>query len=227
MNILALESAGAGCSVALLAGERLVERLELAPRRHAASLLPMAEACLAEAGVGLRELDGVAFGRGPGSFTGVRIATGVAQGIAFAAGLPVVPVSNLAASAAAAFRLRGWRQVLVALDARMGEVYAGGFSVPSDGPPQAAGEETLCAPEALRPPDAGRWQGAGSAFGAYPALVAGLGLADADATVAPLARDLLGLAAAALARGDSVAAEEALPVYLRDKVAWQGGGQQA
>jgi tRNA threonylcarbamoyladenosine biosynthesis protein TsaB len=226
VNILALESAGHGCSVALLAGERLVERLEEAPRRHAATLLPMAEECLAEAGIVLRELDAVAFGRGPGSFTGVRIATGVAQGIAFAAGLAVVPVSNLAACAAAALRLRGWREVLVALDARMGEVYTGAFSSAADGPPTAVGVERLCAPDAVAAPGAGRWQGAGSAFAAYPALAARLGLGDADATVAPLARDLLGLATAALARGEAVAAEDALPVHLRDQVAWQGGGRQ-
>ena len=89
MNILALDTAGQGCSVALLAGERLIERYEAAPRRHAAALLPMAEECLAEAGRALGELDAVAFGRGPGSFTGLRIATSVAQGIAFGAGLAV------------------------------------------------------------------------------------------------------------------------------------------
>jgi tRNA threonylcarbamoyladenosine biosynthesis protein TsaB len=227
VNILALESAGQGCAVALLAGGQLIERYEAAPRRHAATLLPMAEQCLAEAGIGLRELDAVAFGRGPGSFTGVRIATGVAQGIAFAAGLAVVPVSNLAACAAAAFRLRGWRQVLVALDARMGEVYTGAFTCGDDGLPTAAGVEALCGPEALVAPGPRGWQGAGSAFAAYPALAARLGLEDADATLAPLARDLLGLAAAALARGEAVAAEDALPVYLRDQVAWQGGGRQS
>ncbi len=227
MNILALESAGHGCSVALLAGARLVERLEEAPRRHAATLLPMAEACLAEAGLALRELDAVAFGRGPGSFTGVRIATGVAQGIAFAAGLAVVPVSNLAACAAAALRLRGWRKVLIALDARMGEVYTGAFTCGDDGLPTAAGAEALCGPEALVAPGPRGWQGAGSAFAAYPALAARLGLDEVDANIAPLARDLLGLAVAALARGDAVAAEDALPVYLRDRVAWQGGGRQS
>lgn len=227
MNILALDTAGQGCSVALLAGERLIERHEAAPRRHAASLLPLAEECLAEAGLALRELDAAAFGRGPGSFTGLRIATSVAQGIAFGAGLPVVPVSNLAAGAAAALRLHGWRRVLVAFDARMDEVYAGAFEIGADGLPRCVGEEALLTPAALALPEraaagaASDWYGAGSAFAAWPELAGRLRLAAADADIAPLARDLLGLAAAALARGDAVAAEDALPVYLREQVAWR------
>ena len=227
MNILALDTAGTGCSVALLAGTRIIERYEAAPRRHAASLLPMAEACLAEAGLALRELDAVAFGRGPGSFTGLRIATSVAQGIAFGAGLPVVPVSNLAAGAAAALRAHGWRQVLVAFDARMDEVYAGAFAAGADGLPRPLGPESLATPDALALPatgpsdGGGAWHGAGSAFEAWPALAARLGLAAVDGGLAPLARDLLGLAAADLGRGAAVAAEDALPVYLREQVAWR------
>lgn len=226
MNILALDTAGQGCSVALLAGERLIERYEAAPRRHAASLLPMAEECLAEAGLALGELDAVAFGRGPGSFTGLRIATSVAQGIAFGVGLPVLPVSNLAAGAAAALRVHGWRRVLVAFDARMDEVYAGAFACDADGLPRLVGAERLLAPgELALPADAAAgdddWCGVGSAFAAWPELAGRLGLAAADAELAPLARDLLGLAGAALARGEAVAAEEALPVYLREQVAWR------
>jgi len=187
----------------------------------------MAEDCLAEAGIGLEALDAVAFGRGPGSFTGLRIATGVAQGIAFGADLPVVPVSNLAAAAAAAFRLHGWRRVLVALDARMDEIYAAAFELGASGLPAPVGDEALLAPAALARPGDGDWRGVGSAFAAWPELAARLGLAEADAGVAPLARDLLGLAADALGRGAAVAAEDALPVYLRERVAWRGGGPQA
>jgi tRNA threonylcarbamoyladenosine biosynthesis protein TsaB len=240
VNILALDTAGQGCSVALLANGAVIERLETEPRRHAASLLPMVEACLAEAGLALADLDAVAFGRGPGSFTGLRIATSVAQGIAFGADLPVVPVSNLAATAAAALRLRGWRRVLVALDARMDEVYAAAYALGADGLPVLVGEEALLAPAALaRPgegdsradsppaPGEGEWRGVGSAFAAWPDLGARLGLTDTDAGIAPLARDLLGLATDAVARGAVVTAEEALPVYLRERVAWQGGGQPA
>jgi tRNA threonylcarbamoyladenosine biosynthesis protein TsaB len=225
VKILALDTAGQGCSVALLDGARIIERFEAAPRRHAALLLPMAEACLAETGLTLHDLDALAFGRGPGSFTGVRIATGVAQGIGFGAGLPVVPVSNLAAAAAAAFRLRGWRRVVVGFDARMGEIYAGSFQIGAADLPEPVGAEALLAPGALSPPTEGEWNGAGSAFAAWPALAGELGLAGSDAGIAPLARDLLGLALAALARGAAVAAEDALPVYLREQVAWRGGGQ--
>lgn len=228
MNILALDTAAKACSVALQAGENLIERFEAVPRRHAASLLPMAEACLAEAGLKLGNLDAVAFGRGPGSFTGLRIATGVTQGIAFGAGLPVIPVSNLAAGAAAALRLHGWRRVLVAFDARMGEVYAGWFRQGPDGLPEAISAETLSTPEALAATADGEGSyGVGSAFAAWPALTEQLKLQAADANLEPRALDLLGLAAAALARGNTVAAEDAQPVYLREQVAWQGGAPGA
>jgi tRNA threonylcarbamoyladenosine biosynthesis protein TsaB len=220
VNILALDTAGQGCSVALLTGGRLIERHEDQPRRHAASLLPMAAECLAEAGIVLRDVAAIAFGRGPGSFTGLRIATSVAQGIAYGAGLPVVPVSNLAAGAAAAFRLHGWRNTLVAFDARMGEIYAAAYRIGEDGLPAPASPEALLGPDALRLPE-GEWHGAGSAFAAWPELAAQLALASCAAGLAPRARDLLGIAVAALARGDVVAAEDALPVYLRERVAWQ------
>jgi tRNA threonylcarbamoyladenosine biosynthesis protein TsaB len=229
MNILALDTAGETCSVALAAGERVIERLEDAPRRHAAALLPMAEACLAEAGLALGDLDAIAFGRGPGSFTGLRIAAGVAQGIAFGTGLPVAPVSNLAAGAVAACRLRGWRRTLVAFDARMDEAYVAAYVLDEWGEAVLVGEEALLAPAALAVPaalglPAGLdWYGAGSAFGAWPGLAGRLGLIDVDPSVSPRARDLLALARRALARGEAVPAEAALPVYLREQVAWQGG----
>lgn len=229
MKILALDTASRACSVALAAGAEVYERVEDAPRRHAAMLLPMAEACLAEAGLGrgpghgggLAGLDAVAFGRGPGSFTGLRIAASVAQGVAYGAGLPVVPVSNLAACAVAAWREHGWSRVLVAFDARMGELYAAPFSVGEDGLAVAAGEEVLVAPDRLEGLQGAGWQGAGSGFAAYPELAGRLGLAAVDAALEPRARDMLGLAADALARGAAVSAEEALPVYLREQVAWR------
>jgi tRNA threonylcarbamoyladenosine biosynthesis protein TsaB len=226
MKILALDTAANACSVALQAGEDIIERIETQPRRHAAALLPMAEECLAEAGLGLRELDAVAFGRGPGSFTGLRIAASVAQGIAFGAGLPVAPVSNLAAAAVAAWRKHGWRQVLAAFDARMEELYAAAYRIDDAGLPELCGAEQLVAPGALSPPaGAGAWFGAGSGFAAWDELAARLGLAGCDPLLEPVARDLLGPAAAMVAAGQAVSPAEALPVYLREQVAWQGGGQ--
>lgn len=224
MNILGLDTAANACSVALLAGEDVIERIETAPRKHAAALLPMTEACLAEAGLTLKDLDALAFGRGPGSFTGLRIATSVAQGIAYGAGLPVVPVSNLAAAAVAARHKHGWDQVLVAFDARMGELYAAAYRFDPAGLPAAVRAEALLSPAALALPDTrGAWMGAGSGFAAWPELGAALGLAGCDPAVEPVARDLLGIAADAVAGGRTVTAAEALPVYLRDQVAWRGG----
>jgi tRNA threonylcarbamoyladenosine biosynthesis protein TsaB len=224
VKLLALDTAGQACSVALLADDEVFERVEATPRRHAAALLPMAEACLAEAGLALGSLDAIAFGRGPGSFTGLRIAASVAQGIAFAARLPVAPVSNLAAGALAAYRLHRWTRVLVAFDARMGELYAGAFELDDEGLPVVRFEEALLAPAALGLPGNGGWHGAGSAFAAWPELAGQLGLEAVDAALEPLARDLLAPAAAAVRQGRTVSAAEALPVYLREQVAWQGGG---
>ncbi|HKK04149.1 MAG TPA: tRNA (adenosine(37)-N6)-threonylcarbamoyltransferase complex dimerization subunit type 1 TsaB [Gammaproteobacteria bacterium] len=221
MNILALDTASRACSVALAAGGGLYERVEETPRRHAAMLLPMAEACLAEAGLTLAELDAVAFGRGPGSFTGLRIAASVAQGVGYGAGLPVVPVSNLAACAVAAWRKHGWSRVLTAFDARMDELYAAPYRVGEDGLAVAAGDEVLVGPDKLEAPAGAGWQGAGSGFAAWPAVAGRLGLATVDAALEPRARDLLGLAADAVARGEAVSAEQALPVYLRERVAWR------
>lgn len=224
MNLLALDTAANACSVALQAGERVIERIETAPRRHAATLLPLAEECLEEAGLGLAALDAVAFGRGPGSFTGLRIATSVAQGIAYGAGLPVAPVSNLAAAAVAAYRKHGWRQLVVAFDARMSELYAAAYRISAAGLPDELRQEALLPPDDLAlPRGEGAWMGAGSGFAAWPELGVGLGLAGCDPAVEPTARDLLVIAAADVAAGRTVAAAEALPVYLRDKVAWQGG----
>jgi len=226
MKILALDTAANACSVALQAGTDIVERIETEPRRHAAMLLPMAEDCLAEAGLTLGHLDAVAFGRGPGSFTGLRIAASVAQGIAFGAGLPVAPVSNLAAAAVAAWRKHGWRQVLAAFDARMDELYAATYCVDTTGLPELSGAEQLVVPARLaRPTGAGAWFGAGSGFAAWDELADRLGLAGCDPLIEPVARDLLGPAAAILSAGRAVSAAEALPVYLREQVAWQGGGQ--
>jgi tRNA threonylcarbamoyladenosine biosynthesis protein TsaB len=168
----------------------------------------------------------VAFGRGPGSFTGLRIAASVAQGIAYGAGLPVTPVSNLAAAAVAAWRKHGWRQVLAAFDARMDELYAATYRLDAAGLPELCGAEQLVVPAALQPPPGGgAWFGAGSGFAAWDELASRLGLAGCDPLLEPVARDLLGPAAAMLAAGLGVSAEQALPVYLREQVAWQGGGQ--
>ena len=222
MRILAIETAGRACSVAVGLGEAHIERVDTRPRQHAAAVLPMVGACLAEAGLALIDLDGIAFGRGPGSFTGLRIAAGVVQGLAFGADLPVAAVSTLAATAAAAGRRHGWRRVVVANDARLGEVYAARYAA-ADDLPLLEGAEAVLDPAAL--PVAGPgWRGVGSAFFVWPELGPRLRLEEVDPALEPSARDLLELAAATFAAGAGVPAWEALPVYLRDEVAWRSGG---
>lgn len=223
MNLLAIETATESCSAALLVGDRLLERSELAPRRHAELLLPMCEALLAEAGLARSALDALAVGCGPGAFTGVRLAISAAQGIALALDLPVVPVSSLAALAMQA--PRNGADVLAVIDARMGEVYAGAFRYGADGLLAALGEESVGAAAALPlplPPAASAWNVIGSGWTTYAdALAARLSAAPvwADGARYPQAIDVARLAAPLARAGRGVAAELALPVYLRDKVA--------
>jgi tRNA threonylcarbamoyladenosine biosynthesis protein TsaB len=226
LRILAIETATEACSVALLLGHEVRERFEIAPRRHAALLLPHADALLAEAELVAWQLDAIAFGRGPGSFTGLRIAAGVAQGMAFGAELPVVPVSTLAALAQGAAREHGAQQVLAALDARMQEVYWGAYRCGAGGLVEAVGEEAVAAPAQVALPEGRGWSGAGSGWASYAALLAarcGLDAADIHADQQPHAADVARLAVALLQDGAAVPAERARPVYLRDKVADKPG----
>lgn len=218
MKLLAFETATEACSVAVWIDGAVHERFELAPRRHAELALPWAETLLAEAGLVRSQLDAIAVGRGPGAFTGVRLAIALAQGIALALDRPVVPVSTLATLA---MQARPGR-VLAAIDARMAEVYAAPFARDADGV-RALGPERVLPPGAVALPgdDAG-WQGVGTGFGAADgALPQALGarLAAFDATALPRASDVARLAAAAFARGEAVAPERAEPAYLRDNVA--------
>lgn len=218
MNLLAFETATESCSVALLAGERLFARSELAPRRHAELLLPMCDEVLAEAGLARRGLDAIAVGCGPGAFTGVRLAISAAQGIAFALGIPVVPVSSLAALALQA--PDGDVPILAVVDARMGEIYAGWFRRGADGLVEPLGAETVG--PAAEVPLATRvaCHVVGSGWTTYrEVLRSRLGVEPvwAEGDRFPQAVDIARLALPRV--GDAVAPEQALPVYLRDKVA--------
>ena len=222
LRLLAMETATEACSVALLVGHEVQERFEIAPRRHAAVLLPFANALLADAGVALGQLDAIAFGRGPGSFTGLRIAAGMAQGMAFGASLPVVPVSTLAALAQGTVQAYGVQQVLAALDARMQEVYWGAYRCAAGGLVEALGEDTVSTPARVALPAGGRWSGAGSGWASYAQLLGprcGISAADIHAGQHPHAGDVARLAAAEFERTGGVPAQEAIPVYLRDRVA--------
>jgi tRNA threonylcarbamoyladenosine biosynthesis protein TsaB len=217
-TLLALDTATEACSVALLHDGKVLSHYEVIPRLHAQRLLPMIKTLLAEAGIGLSALDAIAFGRGPGAFTGVRIAIGVVQGLAFGLDRPVLPVSNLAVLAQRAFREQGAQQVAAAIDARMDEVYWGCYR-------QAAGEMQLLGAEAVLPPEqaalpagaSGDWFGSGTGW-AYAERIA-VQLIGHDATLLPHAQDLLTLATFAWQRGEAIVADQAQPVYLRDKVA--------
>lgn len=223
VRILALETATDACSVALLTDGDRLERFEVAPRRHVALLLPFVQALLAEAGLGITQLDGIAFGRGPGSFTGLRIAAGLAQGLAFGADLPVLPISTLAALAQGCVRTQGSSAVLAALDARMQEVYFGAYRMGDDGLVARVGEEVVCAPERIPlPAIAAVWHAAGDGWARYAAALQA-GLPEPPAAVladaCPHAADVAALGAALFARGGGVPAEQAAPVYLRNNVA--------
>ncbi|MCB1865836.1 MAG: tRNA (adenosine(37)-N6)-threonylcarbamoyltransferase complex dimerization subunit type 1 TsaB [Chromatiales bacterium] len=224
MRLLAIETATDACSAALWMDDALAaERFELAPRGHTRLLLPMIEALLGAAGMRAAELDAVAFGRGPGAFTGLRIAAAVAQGLAFANARPVVPVSTLAALAQPALDA-GAATVLCALDARMGQVYWGAFGRDASGLARAVVDEQVCDPDRVEmPPDAmGPAVGVGSGFTVYRGLLSercGLDDAVIDSQALPRAAAIARLAAAQLRRTGGVSVEEALPVYLRDQVA--------
>lgn len=226
MNLLAIETATESCSAALLAGDRLFERSEFAPRRHAELLLPMCEELLVEAGLARADLDLVAVGCGPGAFTGVRLAVSAAQGIALALDLRVVPVSSLAALAMQA--PDNGADVLAVIDARMGEVYAGAFRRTVDGLVVPLGAETVGRAEALVLPPSPAWNVVGSGWASHrDALQARLTgtLAWDDAQRYPQAADVAHLA---VAHSDTAVAPEKLaPVYLRDNVALTVAEQRA
>lgn len=227
MKLLAFETATEACSVALHVDGQVLERFEIAPRRHAELSLPWAEALLAEAGISRRQLDGIALSRGPGAFTGVRLAIAIAQGIALAMDRPLLPVSTLQVLALRAPAEE--TQILSAIDARMGELYVARFER-VDGLPLARDGERVCAPDAVALPEGLSAYGVGTGFGAADgALVAqlGSGLRGFDATAFPRASDVLALAVPAFARGEAIAPEKVEPAYLRDNVALTLVEQQA
>jgi tRNA threonylcarbamoyladenosine biosynthesis protein TsaB len=222
MKLIAIETATEACSAALLVDEQIALRYEIKPRGHSELILGMMDELLAEAGLSPKQLDAMAFGRGPGSFTGVRIAAGVIQGAAFAADLPVVPVSTLAAVAQRAFREKGEPNLLAAFDARMGELYWGAYRVGSDELVKPLFDDQVAVPDQVRLPLDQEWYGVGSGWGAYgPRLGERLGnaLLGYQSEIYCSARDVAMLAAADFSAGLAVAAEQALPVYLRNDVA--------
>lgn len=225
MRILAIDTATEACSVALWDNGTLFAHFEECPREHTQRILPLVKEILHQGNSTLTELDALAFGRGPGSFTGVRIGIGIAQGLALGADLPMIGVSTLATMAQGAWRMTGATRVLAAIDARMGEVYWAEYTRDEQG--VWHGEET----ESVLKPDAvaerlkqlsGEWATVGTGWPAWPDMANDSGLLLKDGQVLlPHAEDMLPIACQLLEAGKTVAVEHAEPVYLRNEVAWK------
>ncbi|RMG36754.1 MAG: tRNA (adenosine(37)-N6)-threonylcarbamoyltransferase complex dimerization subunit type 1 TsaB [Gammaproteobacteria bacterium] len=226
MKLLAIDTTEQACSAALLLEGEIHEKFEVVPRRHSQLLLPMVDALLAEAELSLGRLDALAFGRGPGSFTGVRIATAAAQGLGMAADLPVAAVSSLLALAQGALRETEALRVLAAFDARMQELYWLPARRGTDDLAEPAGPERVSAAEAVRLPEEGPWWVAGSGAAAAGEVL--LAEAGQGAVLLPdvmvHAADVARLAVPLVAAGETVSAAEAQPVYLREQVARKMAG---
>ena len=221
MKLLALDTSTEYCSLALWLEGEVVSREAMAGQRHSELVLPMLQELLAEGGVTLGALDGIAFGSGPGSFTGLRIACGVAQGLAFGADLPVAGVCTLEALAQGA----GGKRVIACLDARMGEVYHAAY-VRGEERWQTLSIPGLYSPEQVPAVDGGGWIGCGSGFAAYGEQLRGQygeRLTGVMGEVFPHARHMAPLAVALFEDGAAVEPWHAAPLYIRDKVALKVG----
>jgi tRNA threonylcarbamoyladenosine biosynthesis protein TsaB len=231
-QLLAIETSSEACSVALCVGGETVQRHQHAPLRHAELVLPAVRSLLAEAGLTLADLDAIAFGRGPGSFTSLRIGIGVVQGLAWGADLPVVPVSSLAAAAQTALADEaeanpgalsgsfGAQHILVALDARMGEVFHCAYGLGVEGMVRALGPERVSSPAAVVELTATGTLAVGNGFERYAELKSlGQTFKRLRADVLPGAAAVIALAQCWLQQNEALPAAEAQPVYVRNQVA--------
>ncbi len=221
MKILAIETATEACSVALLIDDQITIEFEHAPRQHTQLILPMLDKVLAEAEIVLADVDAIAFGRGPGAFTGLRIAAGVTQGLALATELPVIGISTLAALAQQVYETHQDTHILTALDARINEVYWGQYIV-EQGRVVLDGEEKVILPHEISSIHSEQWAGVGSGWAAYSDelhAVAKGHLKSIYADIEPSAEYIAKLAVYKFAAGNLLSVEEAQPIYLRDKVA--------
>jgi tRNA threonylcarbamoyladenosine biosynthesis protein TsaB len=219
MKILAIETATEACSAALDINESCIQRFQIAPRQHTQLILPMVDELLLEADIQIQDLDAIAFGQGPGAFTGVRIAIGVIQGLAFAHDLPVIPISTLAALAQHVAKEHDC--VAVAIDARMQEIYWGLYKKNDSGLMQAITEEKVCSPENITSPTENEWFGVGTGWNTYPKELESnftSSLYGFNGDALPAAVDILSLAKAAYLQDKIISVEEAVPIYLRNDV---------
>ena len=225
MRILAIDTATEACSVALWNDGTIFAHFEECPREHTQRILPLVKTILTEGNTSLTDLDALAYGRGPGSFTGVRIGIGIAQGLALGADLPMIGVSTLATMAQGAWRMTGATRVLAAIDARMGEVYWAEYTRDENGVWHGEETEAELKPEAVTgrlKQLSGEWATVGTGWPAWPEMAKDTGLTLVDGNMLlPAAEDMLPIACQLLAAGKTVAVEHAEPVYLRNTVAWK------
>ena len=221
-SILALDTCTESCSAALSYQGQVFSRIADAPREHSQRLLPMIDEVLKEAGVSLASLDAIAYGRGPGSFTGIRICTSMTQGLALGQDLPVIGISTLAAMAQMAISEHGAKQVLCAIDARMNEVYWAQF-VDANGVATLVGHEQVSSAELVEftLDNSHETQACGTGFDAYPQLLNLGNLQRLMAVNFPDARAMLTLAQVGITAGQTTSVDDLAPVYLRDTVTWK------
>ena len=221
MNILAIDTATEACSVALLTHDNCEELFEIIPRQHTERVLPMVDKILQNASISLPQLDAIAFNCGPGSFTGVRVGTSVAQGLAFSCGIPVIPISSLAALAQLAFREEKKESILSVIDARMNEVYWACYHL-------EAGLMTLVSEEkvssVLDIEKQGEWHCLGSGWDSFQAELnqaSKINISSFTEQCFPHAQDVAILATDLYLKGKVLRAEDAIPSYIRDEVTWK------
>lgn len=222
--ILALDTSTEACSAALINQGEVFTEYAVCPREHNKRLLAMMDSVLKQASLTIDQVDAIAFGRGPGSFTGVRIATGIVQGVAFGANKPVIGISSLAAMAHGVFRRTEKQQVISAIDARMGEIYLGVYQVLSLGIIQELAPDTVCKPvDSLMELDpAVNWHAIGTGWQTYQDVLTSQIPAQIDNEQAfPEALDIAYLALQAFNNGHYVEASQAQPIYVRDNVTWK------
>ena len=228
MNILALDTCTECCSAALLYEGRVFERVEMTQRGHSDLILGMMDDLFKQAKTTISAVDAIAFGRGPGSFTGVRVGVGVAQGIAFAREIPVIPISSLTVVAQGAADQFDIDNIAVAMDARMGEIYCASYQR-ENGIVKLVANERVCPPEQFGPENAMQWTGIGTGWGVYEAILRqnfAKGLSQVSVEHYPLASSIIKLAQVEAEAGRLLPAEQAVPVYLRDNVAKKKGEQK-
>ena len=221
MKILAIDTATEACSVALFNAGDCQEIFEVIPRQHTERVLPMVDELLASAGLALSQLNAIAFDSGPGSFTGVRVGTSVAQGLAFTHDLPVIGISSLAALAQLAFREENKHKVLSAIDARMNELYWGCYQLEGDIMCLTGQEKVSPVADVIQD---GKWHCQGSGWDTFQTELTALNQVNVSSSTAgslPHAQDIALLAAAMYQQGKMTSAENAIPTYIRDEVTWK------